>query len=1125
MGALAIRLLGAPSVTHDGVAVVSPSRRALALLFYLAAERRAVARAELATLLWPDSDDARTALRVTLSRLRAALGPTEHATVHLEISAETVALRGELTIDLAAYEQNETALVVPDVGDGEFLDGFTLDGAPAFDAWLEAKREGWRRRLDRRDAALVAALAAAGDVQAAAQTAERWWRRVPTHEPAARAAMRAAAAAGDGDGALGIFSELRAQLRARLDSAPSAETMALAERLRRLPRSSAPAAAREANAGRMPFVGRSESFAALVEEFARARHGPRAVWIGGEAGIGKTRLANEFERWAATEGADTLHGRAFEVGGRLPYGPLIDALRPRLARERAPDDLLSDVWLAELARLLPELRDRYPDLAQLPADDATPARIAEAIARLGAALAAAAPLVLTMDDLQWSDETTRDALLYCARRWTEERVPALLLFVARPDEPGGTSLAPFAAALRRDAPLRDLPLWPLEARDARDLAITLMQNASDDPETAGEAIAAVAGGQPFYIVETVAMLRGDALDDAPVTLHDLRARIPARVRDVIAARLARLSPPAAGLLLAASLAGRQTTSDDLVAVAAVAEADAETALDDLTRAGLIAAGSAGYVFAHDHIRALVVESAGPARRQAFARRLYSRLRDAGAEPAALAVHALEARLLPEAFAHTLDAGAAALAVAAGAEARAQFGLAEQLRAEGVAVDASTLRRLYEGLGRAYELGGDFGRAREAFAALTDAGSTTGSPMLEAAGLLRLGLLDAQRSFDLASAEPALLRAAQRAEAAGEPRMQIEAECHLSLALSYVGRVLPSIHHAERAVQHARVLADPHLLARCLNSLALPLAAAARWVEATAALQEACALMEPLGDRALLGDSLGQLGHTLMALGRAEEALRSAEAALALARVVGSPWGEAAAGFTLADAYLELGRPRAALSAARDARAAADSTGVLMLRFFCARSEGAARRALGQYTEATAVHREAQTLLADGPLALREMAVAELCADAVATGEPALAAELARERLSYASNTFYVRDGVTRHAEVRALLSAGMVAEAHLVRDSLAEAADHAPRYRLALLRCAALIAAQSRDQGATALFEEAEELAASLSLPLERRDILLDAAQAARDSGELQRAVKLEAEARAVSPAEDGADT
>jgi predicted ATPase len=117
----------------------------------------------------------------------------------------------------------------------------------------------------------------------------------------------------------------------------------------------------------------------------------------GEAGIGKTRLASEFVAWAAAQGAEVLRGHAFELGRRLPYQPLVEALRTRLEAENAPEDLLEDLWLAELSRLLPELRLRYPDLPAPTQDEISgKLRLFEAGARLLLALAQRAPVVLLL---------------------------------------------------------------------------------------------------------------------------------------------------------------------------------------------------------------------------------------------------------------------------------------------------------------------------------------------------------------------------------------------------------------------------------------------------------------------------------------------------------------------------------------------------------------------------------------------------------------------------------------------------------------------------------------------------------------------------------------------------------
>src|SRR5260221_6582894 len=201
-------------------------------------------------------------------------------------------------------------------------------------------------------------------------TLARWMALDPLAEEASRRLMRMSLARGDAAAALQVYASLQAHLAEALQLRPAPGTVVLAEHSRALAEGRrsftippTTAESRPPSELVAPLLGRSAAFRQLVGRFQQARAGqPQAVLVIGEAGIGKTRLADEFVAWGRAQGADVLRGHAFEIGGRLPYQSLVEALRERLEAENAPDDLLEDVWLAELSRLLPELQVRYPDL-------------------------------------------------------------------------------------------------------------------------------------------------------------------------------------------------------------------------------------------------------------------------------------------------------------------------------------------------------------------------------------------------------------------------------------------------------------------------------------------------------------------------------------------------------------------------------------------------------------------------------------------------------------------------------------------------------------------------------------------------------------------------------------------
>src|SRR6266566_4295624 len=539
MGDLCFTLLGPPEVRHADQVLLFPTRKELALLIYLAVEDRVHLRKNLSEQFWPEGDamHGRAALRITLLHLRHILGEGTGVdpVPHLLIKRDTLGLDLTSAIELDLHTLHEawtlarastrTALTIPEdtrrtllaqlqraasLPRGEFLEGFSLRDAPAFDDWVRFQREYWHLHINEIFDRLSHLQFEAGALEAAIETVNRWLVLSPLQEDAYRRLMRLHFAAGDRTAALHAYDTCRALLATGMQTEPTPETVALASRMRAVApprRKEAPTRAAALSPAMLldgPLLGRTAELSTLIKLYHVAQRGQtQVVLLEGEVGIGKTRLATEFLAWAETEGADVLQGHAFETGGQLPYRPVIEALRPRIERENAPDDLLSDTWLAELSRLLPELCDRYPDLpAPTGEKSVARTRLFEAVARLGQALAARTPLVLFIDDVQWADATSLDVLHYLARSWSESATPAFLLLTL----PTGTrglrpALDEWRAGMERAVPLTRLQLSPLTTEDIRRLLQAWGgkdEQQAADLERFGQWLFAETEGQPFY---------------------------------------------------------------------------------------------------------------------------------------------------------------------------------------------------------------------------------------------------------------------------------------------------------------------------------------------------------------------------------------------------------------------------------------------------------------------------------------------------------------------------------------------------------------------------------------------------------------------------------------------------
>jgi tetratricopeptide (TPR) repeat protein len=600
------------------------------------------------------------------------------------------------------------------------------------------------------------------------------------------------------------------------------------------------------------------------------------VLVEGEAGIGKTRLAHDFGIWARAQGADVLSGQAFEIGGRLPYQPLVEAVRQRLEEENAPEDLLDDLWLAELSRLLPELRVRYPDLPAPTEDELTAKlRLFEAVARLMDALDQHAPLVLLLDDLQWVDGASLDLLRYLGRHWKAHGSRVLLLGTIRSE---GMALNPQLSAdlsdLGRDLPVTRISLQPLSQAETMQLLQAITGEAESGTSRAEERVHGAAvpatpgtgpaletklsvlgdflfahtGGQPLYLLETLKLfrdrhwliprLRTDGcwgleptgeMATALVQKESRRALVPLSVRAMILARLTRLQPIARQLVQASAVLGNQATAKLLWQLAEVELQAGVEGLEEAVGSGLLREEEAGmgrpgsYRFTHDLIRDVVYTELGAARRHVLHQRALALLLTERAAAAELAYHAMASGETQAAYCYSMQAGDEALAVFAVDDAIGHYeqahALLQEQRLMQTVLGASEVEHLYVYLGRAYAFQNAWQQAQQAYEELLAYAQQQRLPRLVSMTLNRLAILAVQQSKDKSQVRALLDEAWKMAETSQDQRALVETEWNLSQITSLVWvdtkHALP---HGQHALELARASNDQELEARSLSLL-------------------------------------------------------------------------------------------------------------------------------------------------------------------------------------------------------------------------------------------------------------------------------------------------------------------
>ncbi len=944
---LALFLLGAPRIERLGKPVEVDTRKAIALFAYLALEGGRHSRDELAALLYPEYDEthARASLRRTLSSLRQALG--ENA---LETDRETIALNpgARLWVDVTEFQKqlNSCREHAHAEGDecadclevleeaaglyrGDLMAGFSLRDSPNFDDWQFFQAENLRRDLITALSILVCCHSEHGEYDRAISYTRRWLALDPLDEPAHRQLMRLLSWTGQRTAALRQYRELVRLLDKDLGVAPLEETTRLHEAIEEsrelrpvaVPRPSLhpapplpPLPVGPSPAAQYPLVGRSQELAALTKHYDTVRSSGYFAVLEGEAGMGKTRLAEEFLGRARERGAAAITARCYEGEANLAYGPFVEGLRALdlPARARSWVDEIPPAALGEAARLLPELARYVPNLPPAAPMDSPGAqtRFFDGISQLLlSACGGRLPCILFIDDLQWADPASVELLTFLVRRLRSR--PLFILATWRGEElPSDDRLRQLLAEAERAGTGSLLRLPPL----SRSAVAELVQATRGADQKLADRLYRESEGRPFFLIQYLALLAsGEKEGSAEWSL-------PRGVRGLLRSHVNRVSETARQLLSAAAVIGRSFDFEILREASGRNEVETVGALEELIRQGLVVelpgsaeGGELVHDFQHEKLREFVYQEMSLTRRRLLHRRVAEALANRGR--ARKQTGALANRIAAHYQAAGQEGEAAEYYRLAGDHARSLYANAEALGyyRSALALGYGDTAALHEAIGDLQTLAGEYGaalRSYETAAAFRDGEETAALEAKLANVYLRRG------EWDLAENHFQAALAALGDGAPPETCARIYGDW--SLAALRSGRGAQALELGTRALELAKEAGDQQALAQAHNILGILERTAGNPEAALAHLEQSEALAQARGDGAARSAALNNLALVARDRGDLARGIQLAETALALSAATGDRHREAALHNNLADLLHEAGRAEEAMDHLREA---------------------------------------------------------------------------------------------------------------------------------------------------------------------------------------------------------------
>jgi DNA-binding SARP family transcriptional activator/tetratricopeptide (TPR) repeat protein len=614
-----LKLFGEFRLVRDGVTIAPLRARSRQLLLaYLAINAgKVIDRSFLASILWPDSTEqqARTNLRHMLHSMRRAL--PEYSLIVTD-TGTTLALREDAacTVDVSGFldaldraekagneevELQELQRAIASYA-GELLPGHHND-------WVLQERDRFERLYLAALERVAYLLASRRDYPAAMEYCHLLVALDPLRETAYQMLMRLHALEGNRAGVEQTYQTCVAVLDRELNIETSHQTNVLYQAL------IAGAAQSQwldgPSALQMPaFVGRQSQWAGLARLWEEVDSGQqsRMVLLSGEAGIGKTRLADEFLHHLRRQGVTVLVARCYSAEGELSYAPVVAWLRGEPIASAL--SRLEEPWLAEVERLLPELRDEQPGTPRPPpaSEGWQRQRFFEGLAR--AISSPTGHIALLIDDVQWCDRDTLEWLRFLLHFRSGSRL--LLVATLRPEElTTDHPLLALVISLQRDGQLNEIMLDPLDEAGTTSL-ISSLAGQDVTPEQAHR-IHRETEGNPLYIVEIVRS--GQHVEDAETSL-------PPTIQAVMSGRLALLSPPALEIVRLAAVIGRTFNVAQLTAAGSMDEDQLIDALDELSQRRIVREDAGGnFDFTHDKLREVAYGQLGGTRRRLLHRRL------------------------------------------------------------------------------------------------------------------------------------------------------------------------------------------------------------------------------------------------------------------------------------------------------------------------------------------------------------------------------------------------------------------------------------------------------------------------------------------------------------------------